>query len=50
MTISYRRTFQGGWELSSSDTWGNLVTQQYLFYTKKEATSLFRKLMKERNK
>lgn len=50
MNISYEKTFQGAWRLTATDTWGNLVTQEYFFYTKKEATNLFRKMMKERNK
>jgi hypothetical protein len=49
MTISYRRTFQGAWELYASDNNGYLVSRQYFFYTKREATQLFRAEMKKIN-
>lgn len=41
MTISYRKTFQGAWELSTLKN-GYLVTRQYMGYTKREATRLFK--------
>jgi len=42
LTISYRLTFQGAWELSA-----NGVTQQFMGYTKREATQLFRELLQK---
>lgn len=46
MTISYRTTFQGAYELSALVN-GYLETQQYMGYTKREATQLFRKYVNE---
>lgn len=48
MTISYRRTFQGAWELSTIAA-GRLITHQYMGYTKREATAMFRAQIKELN-
>jgi hypothetical protein len=50
--ISYRKTFQGAWELSGFVArWDNLagdwLTRQYFGYTKKEATRLFREELKK---
>jgi hypothetical protein len=39
MSISYSRTYQGAWELSTVVN-GYFETQQYFYYTKKEATQL----------
>lgn len=50
MTINYRRTFQGAWELYASGNDGYLVTRQYMGYTKREATQMFRAEMLELNK
>ncbi len=49
MTIQYRKTFQGAWELYASDNDGYLVTRQYFGYTKREATEMFRAEMREIN-
>jgi len=42
LTISYRVTFQGAYELSA-----NGVTRQFMGYTKAEATRLFREQLKK---
>jgi hypothetical protein len=49
MAIQYRKTFQGAWELYTSDKNGYLVSRQYFFYTKREATQLFRAEIKKIN-
>jgi hypothetical protein len=49
MTIQYRVTFQGAWELYASDKNGYLVSRQYFGYTKREATQKFRAEMKAIN-
>jgi hypothetical protein len=49
MTINYRVTFQGAWELYASDKNGYLVCRQYFGYTKREATQKFRAEMKAIN-
>jgi cell division protein YceG involved in septum cleavage len=49
MATSYRRTFQGAWELTDSTKQGYLFTRQYFFYTKREATRLFREALKAEN-
>lgn len=46
MSISYSRTYQGAWELSTIVD-GYFETQQYFYYTKKEATQLFRQHIKQ---
>jgi hypothetical protein len=46
MSISYARTYQGAWELSTVVN-GYFETQQYMGYTKKEATQLFRQHIKQ---
>lgn len=46
MTISYRITSQGAYELSALVN-GYLETQQYMGYTKREATELFRQFIKD---
>ena len=46
MTISYRITSQGAYELSALVN-GYLETQQYMGYTKREATQLFREFIKD---
>lgn len=48
IVISYRQTFQAAWELSTVYN-GYLVSRQYMGYTKKEATKLFRKYLKGDN-
>lgn len=48
-SISYRRTFQGAWELTSSTNDGYLFVRQYMLYTKREATALFRAELREVN-
>jgi len=45
MTISYRKTFQGAWVLSAF-VGGYYEEKQFMGYTKKEATSLFREYVK----
>lgn len=37
-----RRTSQGAWEFTDTDTAGNLVTRQFMGYSKREALKLFR--------
>lgn len=44
--ISYRRTFQGAWELSTTRN-GYLFTRQFMGYTKREATTLFRAVLRD---
>ena len=44
--INYRITFQGAYELSALVN-GYLETKQYMGYTKKEATQLFRQHLRE---
>jgi hypothetical protein len=44
--ISYRQTFQAAWELSTV-MGGYLVSRQYMGYTKKQATQLFRQHLRE---
>lgn len=39
--ITYRKTFQGSWELSALRD-GHLVTRQYMGYNKHESTAQFR--------
>jgi hypothetical protein len=46
MSISYRRTYQGAWELCALVN-GYLETMQYMGYTKQEATQLFKQHIKE---
>lgn len=46
MTISYRKTYQGAWELSTVE-YGYRIHRQYMGYTKREATKLFKKQVKE---
>jgi len=46
MSISYRKTSQGAWELSSLVD-GYFMTKQYFYYTKAEATTLFRQEIKK---
>lgn len=46
MHISYSRTCQGAWELCTIVN-GYFETMQYMGYTKKEATQLFRQHIKE---
>jgi hypothetical protein len=46
MTISYRITSQGAYELSALVN-GYFETQQYMGYTKREATQLFREFIKD---
>jgi hypothetical protein len=44
LNITYRRTFQGAWELSAfiSDSSGEyLLSRQFMGYTKSEAKELF---------
>lgn len=48
IVISYRQTFQAAWELSSVYQ-GRLVSRQYMGYTKREATKLFRQYLKGDN-
>ena len=43
--ISYRKTSQGAWELSTVSG-GYLVSRQFMGYTKKDATKLFRQYLK----
>jgi hypothetical protein len=43
MTIE--KTFQGAWKISTIHK-GYLVTQQYFFYTKKEAIAEFKEYLK----
>lgn len=43
--ITYRRTFQGAWELSTVYN-GYLFTRQFMGYTKREATSMFREVLR----
>jgi len=45
MSISYRVTFQGAYELSTIVN-GYFETRQYMGYTKREATQMFREEMK----
>jgi len=45
MTISTEKTFQGAWRLSAIVN-GYLVSHQYMGYTKKEAISNFKQLIK----
>jgi hypothetical protein len=45
VVISYRQTFQAAWELSTVYN-GYLVSRQYMGYTKKQATKLFRQYLK----
>jgi hypothetical protein len=40
MSISYEKTFQGAWKLTTLDN-GYLQTRQYMGYTKAQATALF---------
>ena len=49
MTIQYRKTFQGAWELYASDKNGYLLSRQYFGYNKREATQLFRAEMRKIN-
>lgn len=44
--IFYRKTFQGAWVLSTIHN-GYRVQRQYMGYTKKEATRMFRDELKE---
>jgi hypothetical protein len=46
MSISYRVTFQGAWELCAYVN-GHFETMQYMGYTKREATQLFRQHIQE---
>jgi len=46
MSISYSRTYQGAWELCALVN-GYFETMQYMGYTKKEATQLFKQHIKE---
>jgi len=50
--ITYRKTYQGAWELSADVTdpytpftWTE--SRQFLYYSKKEATALFREYLAE---
>jgi len=45
MTINYEKTFQGAWVLSAS-VGGYYERRQFMGYTKKEATRLFREYVK----
>jgi len=45
MTISYRKTFQGAWELSAVVN-GVRIAHQYMGYTKKAATACFRRYVR----
>ena len=49
MTIYYEKTFQGAWVLSAM-IGGYYEEKQFMGYTKKEATRLFREYMKGLNK
>jgi len=50
MTIQYRKTFQGAWELYASDENGYyILIRQYFGYNKREATKLFRAEMRKIN-
>lgn len=46
MTISYNRNYAGAWVLSANVN-GYLETTQYMGYTKREATQLFRQHIKQ---
>jgi len=46
MKISYRKTFQGAWELSTIKN-GYLIIEQYMGYTKLQATQHFQELLSE---
>ena len=46
--VSYRRTFQGAWALSTI-AGGFYFERQFFGYTKREATVLFRQQVRERN-
>lgn len=48
MDISYRKTFQGAWELSTLVD-QVLFTRQYMGYTKREATKEFKLDIKEKD-
>ena len=48
MNLSYRKTFQGAWVVSALVD-GYLVERQFMGYTKKEATRLFRQYVKAGN-
>lgn len=44
LIITYERTFQGAWRLTTIYN-GEYYTQQYFDYTKQEATKLFKELV-----
>ncbi len=46
LDISYRKTFQGAWVLTAI-VGTRLVSRQYMGYTKREATRLFREHVKK---
>jgi hypothetical protein len=46
MIIQYEKTFQGAHKFYSRDKNGDLITMQYMFYTKSQALTLFKEYLK----
>jgi hypothetical protein len=46
MFIQYEKTFQGAHQFFAVDRLGNLVSMQYMYYSKAQALKLFKQFMK----